>query len=366
MASLTLVNLVKRFSTGLVAVDNINIEVQDGEFVCFLGPSGCGKSTALRMISGFEAPTAGDILIDGRSVVEIPPNRRPTAMVFQKYTLWPHMTVYDNIAFGLRLRHFSKTEINSKVREALALVGLASYGDRYPAQLSGGEQQRIALARAIVLEPKILLLDEPFSNLDALLRVRLREELHKIQRQTKITAIFVTHDQEEALSLADRIAVMSRGQIEQVDRAGDIYASPRTLFVADFIGVMNLLTGTQSGAALNVGSQTLAAPAQQQDYSGPITVAVRPEDLALVSTASSREDVWRGQVEQIMDLGHYRKALVKIPSIGSIKVYLSKSMSFSEGETLALYPSRYLVYQNGQPPLEVKRPVTDGAITFDA
>jgi putative spermidine/putrescine transport system ATP-binding protein len=365
MASLTLVNLVKRFSSGQVAVNNINIEVRDGEFVCFLGPSGCGKSTALRMISGFETPTSGDILIDGRSVVDIPANRRPTAMVFQKYTLWPHMTVYDNIAFGLRLRRLSKPDIDRKVREALALVGLASYGDRQPAQLSGGEQQRIALARAIVLEPKILLLDEPFSNLDALLRVRLREELHKIQRQTKITAIFVTHDQEEALSLADRIAVMSRGQIEQVDQAGNIYASPQSLFVADFIGVMNLLPGTQSGATLNVGEHTLDMLANS-NYNGPVTVAVRPEDMALISSASSREDVWRGQVEQMMDLGHYRKALVKVPGIGNIKVYLSKSVVFNEGEMLALYPTRYLIYRDGHLPIEVKRPVAEGALTFNA
>lgn len=365
MASLTLVNLVKRFNTGMHAVNNINIEVHDGEFVCFLGPSGCGKSTALRMISGFETPTSGDILIDGRSVVDIPANRRPTAMVFQKYTLWPHMTVYDNIAFGLRLRKLSKPEINRKVRESLELVGLANYGDRQPPQLSGGEQQRIALARAIVLEPKILLLDEPFSNLDALLRVRLREELHKIQRQTRITAIFVTHDQEEALSLADRIAVMHSGKIEQLDQAGNIYTNPESLFVADFIGVMNLLPATQAGAKLSLGDKTLEAPANQ-DNSGSVTVAIRPEDLALISSTSNRDDLWKGQVEQMMDLGHYRKALVNVPGVGLLKVYLSKSMSYKEGDSLALYPMRYLVYRDGQSPIEVKRQVAEGALTFNA
>jgi putative spermidine/putrescine transport system ATP-binding protein len=365
MASLTLVNLVKRFGTGMAAVNNISIEVQDGEFVCFLGPSGCGKSTALRMISGFETPTSGDILIDGHSVIDIPSNRRPTAMVFQKYTLWPHMSVYNNIAFGLRLRHLSKTEVNRKVFESLELVGLSTYGDRLPSQLSGGEQQRIALARAIVLEPKILLLDEPFSNLDALLRVRLREELHKIQRQTKITAIFVTHDQEEALSLADRIAVMSKGKIEQVDQAGNIYASPQTLFVADFIGVMNLLPGTLADGKLNVGGQSLDAPSNQ-DFSGAVTVAIRPEDLALVASSSNRESAWKGQVEQMMDLGHYRKALVNVPQIGSLKVYLSKSVLFREGETVSLYPMRYLVYRDGQAPVEVKQQATEEAVVFRA
>src|SRR5262245_1061978 len=176
-------------------------------------------------------------------------------MVFQKYTLWPHMRVYDNIAFGLRLRRLTRAQIDLKVNQSLELVGLPSYGRRYPSQLSGGEQQRIALARALVLEPKILLLDEPFSNLDALLRVRLREELHRIQRQISITAIFVTHDQEEALSLADRIAVMSKGNIEQLDRPGTIYARPATLFVADFIGTMNLLPAVQRDAQIRVAGR---------------------------------------------------------------------------------------------------------------
>ena len=349
MASLTLSNLVKRFNTGQVAVNSINLEVQDGEFVCFLGPSGCGKSTALRMISGFETPTSGDILIDGQSVVDMPPNRRPTAMVFQKYTLWPHMTVYENIAFGLRLRRLPKPEIDRKVREALALVGLASYGDRQPPQLSGGEQQRVALARAIVLEPKILLLDEPFSNLDALLRVRLREELHKIQRQTKITAIFVTHDQEEALSLADRIAVMSKGQIEQLDQPGNIYANPQSLFVADFIGVMNLIPGTQSGDTVNLGDFKLTVP-MEDAYTGKVTVAVRPEDLTLVSETTP--GAWKGHLEQLIDLGHYRKALVNVPTLGVIKVYLAKSGTFVEGEMVSLSPSRCRIFADGQPPIE--------------
>src|SRR5512146_3310861 len=200
MSTLDLINLTKQFG-GVTAVDHVNLSVGDGEFVCILGPSGCGKSTTLRMVGGFEEATSGDVQIDGVSVVDMPPNRRPTAMVFQKYTLWPHMRVYDNIAFGLRLRHTPASEIDREVKSSLELVGLSGYSRRYPAQLSGGEQQRVALARALVLRPKILLLDEPFSNLDALLRVRLREELHAIQRRVKITAIFVTHAQEEALSL---------------------------------------------------------------------------------------------------------------------------------------------------------------------
>src|SRR5436305_1454517 len=216
MATLELIGLSKQFgTTNAAAVHDVNLNVADGEFVCILGPSGCGKSTTLRMIGGFEEPTSGDVRIDHVSVADMPPNRRPTAMVFQKYTLWPHMRVYDNVAFGLRLRHLPQAEIDREVQGSLEMVGLANYSRRYPAQLSGGEQQRVALARALVLKPKILLLDEPFSNLDALLRVRLREELHAIQRRIHITTVFVTHDQEEALSLADRIAVLSAGHLEQ-------------------------------------------------------------------------------------------------------------------------------------------------------
>src|SRR5436309_8369622 len=252
MATLELVDLQKRFGD-VTAVQRINLTLADGEFLCILGPSGCGKSTALRMIAGFEEPSDGDILIDGESVVSMAANRRPTAMVFQKYTLWPHMRVYDNIAFGLRLRKKTKDEIDREVKESLTLVGLSNYSQRYPAQLSGGEQQRVALARALVLNPKILLLDEPFSNLDALLRVRLREELHAIQRRVHITTVFVTHDQEEALSLADRIAVMNAGHLEQLDKPSNIYAFPRTLFIADFIGVMNIFPAVRDSDWLRVG-----------------------------------------------------------------------------------------------------------------
>lgn len=362
MSTLSLVNLSKRFGTDVNAVNNVNLHVEDGEFVCILGPSGCGKSTALRMIAGFEQPTSGDVHIDGQSVVNMDANRRPTAMVFQKYTLWPHMKVYDNIAFGLRLRNLPRAEINTKVHEALELVGLGSYGPRFPSQLSGGEQQRVALARALVLEPKILLLDEPFSNLDALLRVRLREELRRIQRRVKITAIFVTHDQEEALSLADRIAVMNKGRIEQLDQPSAIYASPQTLFVADFIGVMNLLPATLQDSTIHFSGQRLYLP-MNHSGAGDVTIAIRPEDLALASP--HQPNVWVGTAEQVIDLGHYRKALVRIPEIGIVKVYITKSNSVSEGDMLSLAPTRYTIFQDGQPPLEVKQPM-DSAVALAA
>ncbi len=351
MSTLTLVNLRKQFGAlakPVVAVNDLNIHVEDGEFLCILGPSGCGKSTALRMVAGFEEPSSGDVQIDGQSVINMPANKRPTAMVFQKYTLWPHMKVYDNIAFGLRLRHLPKQQIDRDVRDALELVHLGEYGDRYPAQLSGGEQQRVAIARALVLRPKILLLDEPFSNLDALLRVRLREELRMIQRSLKITAVFVTHDQEEALSLADRIAVMRKGELQQLDKPAVIYATPRTLFVADFIGAMNLLDGTAEGGHIRVGDKLLPAPAGIAEPA--IKVAIRPEDVTVVTGG---EDAWRGTVTSMSDLGHYRKVFVKTESLGLLKLFLPKAVDAVEGETLAFKPTRYLVFHGQDKPAEM-------------
>lgn len=350
MSTLSLHQIRKQFGD-VVAVHEMNLHVNHGEFLCILGPSGCGKSTALRMIAGFEEPTAGDIRIDDRSIGMLPPNKRPTSMVFQKYTLWPHMRVYENIAFGLRLHGFSRKDIDEKVNGALELVGLPTYGKRFPSQLSGGEQQRIALARALVLQPKILLLDEPFSNLDALLRVRLREELRRIQRQVNITAIFVTHDQEEALSLADRIAVMNKGRIEQLDHPSRIYEQPQTLFVADFIGVMNLLPAHQAGGEIIIDPYRMPVPSGNE-YSGDVTLAVRPEDLVIVPVGN--QSAWNGYVEHVIDLGHYRKVLVRTEHIGVLKVYLSKAVEVREASTLALQPTRYTIFRDRQAPIEVR------------
>ena len=355
MARLDLISLRKEFGA-VAAVNDIHLSIADGEFMCILGPSGCGKSTALRMIGGFEEPTGGDVHIDGASVVHLPPNRRPTAMVFQKYTLWPHMRVFDNVAFGLRLRKKTRSEIDREVRTALDLVGLGSYVARYPSQLSGGEQQRVALARALVLEPKILLLDEPFSNLDALLRVRLREELRAIQRRVQITTIFVTHDQEEALSLADRIAVMSKGSIVQVDKPARLYALPQTLFVADFIGAMNLFKAAAGGGALHLGGHRLPAP--QRIHDGEATVAIRPEDFAVIpgGAPEASTSAWGGCVTQLSDLGHYCKAFADVAGLGVVKLYLPKSAGLAEGDAVLLTPTRYLVYQNGTEPVEMRQP----------
>ncbi|MBI1258018.1 MAG: ATP-binding cassette domain-containing protein [Chloroflexi bacterium] len=359
MAVLEIDHLTKRFG-GVTAVDSIELTVADGEFVCILGPSGCGKSTLLRMIAGFEQPTSGDIRIDRDSVVALPANKRPTAMVFQKYTLWPHMKVYDNIAFGLQLRKKSRDEIQRKVQDSLEMVGLAGYDQRLPAQLSGGQQQRVALARALVLEPKILLLDEPFSSLDAILRVHLREELRRIQRRLHITAIFVTHDQEEALTLADRIAVMSAGKVEQLDAPSSIYANPKTLFVADFIGSMNLIETQSREGQISVGSVTIEAPAEISN--GSVTVAIRPEDFALLT--GPHEGALRGVVEQISDLGHYRRAILEVDQIGSVKIYLPKAFNLAEGAETFVYLRRCLVYQNNKVPLEITRALPSEALTL--
>lgn len=359
MAILDLVHLNKQFGR-VSAVKDVHFRVNDGEFMCILGPSGCGKSTLLRMIAGFEMPTSGDIRIDNESVAALPANRRPTAMVFQKYTLWPHMKVYDNIAFGLQLRRLPRAEIKRKVEESLALVSLSGYEERYPAQLSGGQQQRVALARALVLEPKILLLDEPFSSLDAILRVRLREELRRIQRRLKITAIFVTHDQEEALTLADRIAVMNAGNIEQLDVPSEIYASPASLFVADFIGAMNLIDGRLEDNHLRIGSFTLEPPASVP--SSVVTVAIRPEDIAVLN--APHPQAWECIVEQVSDLGHYRRALVELPNLQPLKIYLPKSLNVQERAKMYVYPRRYLVYRDGDIPREVNRPLPETAVSL--
>ncbi len=348
MATLATVDLVKNYGRA-PAVRGVCLTVDDGELLCILGPSGCGKSTTLRVIGGFEQADGGDVRLDGVSIAALPPNRRPTAMVFQKYTLWPHMRVFDNVAFGLRLRHLDKATITGKVGEALELVGLPEVGRRYPHQLSGGEQQRIALARALVLEPRVLLLDEPLSNLDARLRVRMREEIKRIQRRVSITTVFVTHDQEEALSVADRIAVMNEGRLEQVDTPTAVYNRPRTLFVADFIGRMNRLAATYPGdhGALRTDIGLLPAP---EGVSWPLgtelVVAIRPEDLRLARPGDGL--AFRARVEVVMELGHYRQVSLQaisgpVPGPALIMI-VGKDVDVRAGESIAVTPTRYLAY----------------------
>jgi putative spermidine/putrescine transport system ATP-binding protein len=356
MVALSLISVSRRFGA-VHAVDSFSLDVAAGEFICLLGPSGCGKSTALRMIAGFETPDDGDIAIDGASTLDVPPNRRATSMVFQSHALWSHMTVFGNIAFGLKLRRLPRATVAAEVASALALVGLTGMEGRYPRQLSGGQQQRVALARSLVLKPKILLLDEPFSSLDAHLRVRLRDELKAIQRRLQLTTIFVTHDQEEALTLADRIVVMNRGAIEQVGAPSEVYDQPRTLFAASFIGSMNLFPARLTDGQLAAGPFRLAIDADIDVALARATelhVAIRPEDVVVDPGANGADAV--GTVEQVLKLGAIRFAVIDLGDGQRLKVQDMGRAIPDERATVAVHIGRLLVYRNSADPVEVVRP----------
>jgi len=284
MAFLELESITKQFGRN-TAVDHITLSIEQGEFLTLLGPSGCGKTTILRMVAGFETPSEGIILLDGDDITHRPPSKRPMGMVFQSYALFPHMTAEQNIAFGMSIKRQPKQVIARRCAELLELVGLSDKGRSYPHQLSGGQQQRIALARALAVEPKVLLLDEPLSALDAKVRVSLRNEIRSIQQQLKTTAIYVTHDQEEALAISDRIAVMAKGKIEQLDQPEEIYSNPRTVFAATFVGTSNNFKGVLESAAeglCQVEHQTLHVPPMQNLHDGDkVLVIVRPEEMAI-------------------------------------------------------------------------------------
>ena len=291
-------NIVKRFGT-LEAVSHVSLEIRDGELFTLLGPSGCGKTTILRLIGGFHRPDEGEVYFGEKAVSGIPPYERNIGMVFQNYALWPHMTIFDNIAYGLKLKKFSRDDISTKVLHALKLVNLAGLGKRYPGQLSGGQQQRVALARALVLNPDVLLLDEPLSNLDAKIRLQVRAEIRKLQKELGITTIYVTHDQEEALTLSDRIAVVDHGELQQIGSPRDLYALPQTPFVADFIGINNLIPGEvreiQEGerrikVQTDVGLMTciFEKPFKPGDR---CMISVRPETASLGRTEEGQGEV---------------------------------------------------------------------------
>jgi iron(III) transport system ATP-binding protein len=287
---LRLDQLVKAFPQrggkgNVLAVDGVSLDIYSGEFVTLLGPSGCGKTTTLRLIAGFEIPTEGRILLDGQDITHQPPNKRDMALVFQNYALFPHMTVYKNVAYGLETRGLAARVIKERVSNVLALVGLQGLEDRRPNQLSGGQQQRVALARCLVIEPRILLFDEPLSNLDAKLRVQMRSEIHALQRRLHITSIYVTHDQTEAMALSDRIVVMNRGRIEQVGTPPEVYRCPSTRFVADFIGRANFLpvkAGARQGgtAEIQLLGQTVRVALPSETTDGLVAM-LRPEALML-------------------------------------------------------------------------------------
>ncbi|MBA2718251.1 MAG: ABC transporter ATP-binding protein [Chloroflexi bacterium] len=321
MSYLVLQGIQKRFGT-TIAVEDFNLSAAKGEFVSFLGPSGCGKTTTLRMIAGFEPPTAGSITVDGLDITHRPPNRRNIGMVFQSYALFPNMTVADNVGFGLRVRKRPKAEIRKRVADLLDLINLPDKGDRYPWQLSGGQQQRVALARALAIEPEVLLLDEPLSALDAKIRVALRREIRSIQRQLGITTVYVTHDQEEAMSLSDRVVVMSEGRIEQIGPPPEIYNFPATPFVASFVGTLNLLPAkvvdAGSGIVSVAGQQIRTPKAITTDPDRSVTVALRPEAVEIGEAGGANR--LTGRVEDVSFLGSIVRTRVRVGDDASVSL----------------------------------------------
>jgi len=315
MGFLDLINIHKTFGAADAVMD-FNLEVERGEFVSFLGPSGCGKTTTLRMVAGFEQPTVGTIRINGVDVTRKSPNQRNVGMVFQAYALFPNMNVGANIGFGMRVARKPKTDIDTRVREMLELIGMPTLGDRYPYQLSGGQQQRVALARALAIRPQVLLLDEPLSALDAKIRVELRSEIRRIQRELGITTIYVTHDQEEALSLSDRIVVMSAGHIEQIGGPFEIYNYPKSAFVASFVGTLNQLrcqVVDPAGGKLSLEGQTLLSNSPVSAAAGQQVLAMlRPEELHF--GAADGENRLDGEVLSVVFLGAVVRVQVGIGS----------------------------------------------------
>lgn len=337
MALLSIHGVSKIFPGGTVAVDDFSLEVASGELVCLLGPSGSGKSTVLRMIGGFEQPTTGMVSIDGEEVTYVPPNRRPTGMVFQSHALWTHMNVYRNLAFGLRLRGLAASEIRDRVEAVLELVGLAGYGGRMTNQLSGGQQQRVALARSLVLEPKILLLDEPFASLDQHLRERLREEVRDIQQRLRITTLFVTHGQDEALSMADRIVVMRNGRTEQADRPDVIYRNPQTPFVAGFIGTMNFVAGVVERGQFRHDSLSVPVPVSD----GEATLAIRPEALDLVAC-----DRGAASVHRVTDFGTHGLVDLQLADGTRLKAMVPEPDHYQAGQSVDLQPRAFAAFRD--------------------
>lgn len=319
MAFLTLEGVSKEFGT-FKAVQDVHLQIEKGEFVSLLGPSGCGKTTTLQMIAGLVEPTQGRIRLDGRDITHEKPNHRGLGVVFQSYALFPHMTVAQNVAFGLEMRRVPQAERNERVREALALVQLSVFADRYPRQLSGGQRQRVAIARALVIAPPVLLLDEPLSNLDAKLREEMQFELRRIQRKVGTTTIMVTHDQAEALSISDRVVVMENGRMTQVDAPYRLYEQPSNAFISSFVGKTNLLAGTwrQNGAsgAVEIGGVHLEASAPDIAPGAPVTLSIRPEKILLREAGRGQLD---GRVASRFFLGSQWLFTIETP-LGTVTV----------------------------------------------
>jgi spermidine/putrescine transport system ATP-binding protein len=321
-----LVDLVKRYGD-FTAVSGINLQMPPGEFFSLLGPSGCGKTTTLRMIAGFERPTEGQILLDAEDVAQVPPHKRDVNTVFQNYALFPHLSVADNVAFGLKYQKTSRPEARERVANALVLVQMSPFAVRRPSQLSGGQQQRVALARALILNPKVLLLDEPLGALDAKLRKRLQIELKALQEEVGITFIYVTHDQEEALTMSDRIAVMSQGRVEQVGPPKEIYEAPATAYVADFLGVSNLMDAdaqgpTNGGCLVRLGDFEMIAGEGDAATVGTSKVTIRPERVDVDAQGVNGENRVPGMVERVVYVGSTLQIILHLASGQTIQAWV--------------------------------------------
>ncbi len=332
---LQLEGITKQFGS-FQALKGIDLQIPAGEFICFLGPSGCGKTTLLRIIAGLEGQTAGRIRQAGHDISTLPPAQRDYGIVFQSYALFPNLNVADNVAYGLVNRRTPRAQVQARVRELVALVGLPGSEGKYPAQLSGGQQQRIALARALATSPGLLLLDEPLSALDAIVRVQLRQEIKRLQRQLGVTTIMVTHDQEEALSVADRIVVMNHGVIEQVGTPLQVYREPATAFVADFVGRINALPARVAEAgAVQIG-QTHFAGSVPGTVGQDITVYLRPEDVLARPIAPGEHNVFDAQITQIEFLGAYCLVTVAAEALGPTPLQVVLSLNFLAEQALAV------------------------------
>ncbi len=346
MTRIRLEGITKTYGN-VVAANNITLDIEKGELFTFLGPSGCGKTTTLRIIAGFEIPDSGRLYFDDEDVTFLKPYKRNTAMVFQNYALWPHMTVYENVAYGLKIRKkqlgLTDEEIRKQVLEALELVKLSGLEDRYPLQLSGGQQQRVALARALVVKPRVLLLDEPLSNLDAKLRVEMREEIKKIQKKLGITTVYVTHDQLEALSISDRIGIMNKGSLVQVGTPQELYFRPRNIFVADFLGRSSIYYGelvSKTNGLVTVRLEDtdmlIEGTTPFDSLPSKVAVVIRPEVVKPASATVSTRNVVKGVVDFAMFIGDKIESRIKIGGL-SLLAYFPNTMPVKVGEEILLY-----------------------------
>jgi len=355
--NLRLENLTKRYGT-VTAVDRVNLEIEEGEFICFLGPSGCGKTTVLRMITGFETVTEGKILFNGKVINHLIPQKREFGIVFQSYALFPNMTVEENIAFGLKMRKMNKQAIAQRVDQMLDIVGLRDWRKLFPAQLSGGQQQRVALVRALAPDPKVLLLDEPLSALDAKIRVRLRAEIKRFQQELKKTMIYVTHDQEEALSIADRVVVMEKGQFRQVGKPIDIYKCPNSDFVADFVGTSNFFKGLRTDDRVRTEQWEFTVAQAGSSHRERVALAIRPEKIEVFRPGEPTHhlvlsNLIPGRIDVVTFLGAAVRLVVNMNGEEVISDVIEKAfeqMGFKQGDEILLYfpPEGFLVYPEGE------------------